>query len=110
MSKFVEAVEKYAADLKELGVSYNADLLNAVAKGLGPSIYNADSSLVACSDSEELARVKNNFLIKKLGLADGPKLDEALQAVCGQYSKRQKHRAVFYYLLVEKFGKQKIYG
>lgn len=110
MSKFVEAVEKYSADLKDLGVSFDAKLLTAVAKGLGPSIYNADSSLVACSDAEELARVKKNFLIGKLGLADGPALDDALQAVCAQYDKRFKHRAVFYYLLVVKLKKQSVYA
>ncbi len=110
MSKFDEAVEKYSADLKDLGVAFNAELLSAVTKGLGPSIYNQDSSMVACSDAEELARVKTNFLIGKLGLSDGPKLDEALSAVCSQYDKRFKHRAVFYYLLVEKLGKQSVYA
>ncbi|MBX2929613.1 MAG: DUF2853 family protein [Saprospiraceae bacterium] len=110
MSKFDEAVEKYSADLKEIGVSVDAGLLTAVTKGLGPSIYNQDSSMVACSDAEELARVKNNFLIGKLGLADSPALDEALQAVCSQYDKRFKQRAVFYYLLVVKFKKQSVYA
>ncbi len=110
MSKFDEAVEKYTADLKELGVSFDASLLSAVAKGLGPSIYNADSSRVACSDPEELKRVKQNFLLKKLGLQDGPALDDALKAVCAQYDKHFKHRAVFYYLLVVKLGKQSAYA
>lgn len=110
MSKFDEAVEKYSADLKDIGVAFNAELLSAVAKGLGPSIYNQDSSMVACSDAEELARVKTNFLIGKLGLADGPALDDALKAVCSQYDKRFKYRAVMYYLLVEKFGKQSVYN
>ncbi|MCB0639465.1 MAG: DUF2853 family protein [Lewinella sp.] len=109
MSKFDDVLAKCSADLKELGVSYNADLLGKVAKGLGPSIYNDDSKLVACSDKSELARVKTNFLIKKLGMKDSPALDEALQAVCGQYDKRQKQRVVFYYLLVEKLGKQAAY-
>lgn len=110
MSKFDEAVAKYSADLKDLGVAFNAELLSAVTKGLGPSIYNQDSSMVACSDAEEVARVKTNFLIGKLGLSDGPELDDALSAVCSQYDKRFKHRAVFYYLLVEKLGKQSVYA
>lgn len=110
MSKFDEAVEKYSADLKDLGVAFNAELLSAVAKGLGPSIYNQDSSMVACSDPDELARVKTNFLIGKLGLSDSPALDDALKSVCSQYDKRFKHRAVLYYLLVEKLGKQSVYS
>ena len=109
MSKFVEAIEKYSADLKDIGVSFDASLLTAVAKGLGPSIYNPDSSRVACSDPEELKRVKQNFLLNKLGLKDDATLDEALKAVCAQYDKHFKHRAVFYYLLVVKLGKQSFY-
>ena len=109
MSKFDEALAKYNADLQALGASVDADLLHAVAKGLGPSIYNKDSQLVACSDKSELARVKTNFLINKLGCADSAKLDDALSAVCSEYDKRQKHRAVFYYLLVKKLGKEGAY-
>ena len=90
----------------------DADLLAAVAKGLGPSIYNADSSKVSCSDQAELDRVKNNFLIKKLGMKDGPELDAAIKEVCEQFgsSNPSKYRAGFYYLLVQKFGKQKVYS
>jgi hypothetical protein len=46
-------------------------------------------------------------LIKKLGLADGANLDAAVKAVCDQMGagNRQKHRAVFYYLLAQNLGK-----
>lgn len=110
MSKFDDVLAKCSADLKDLGVAFNEELLAEVAKGLGPSIYNDDSKLVACSDKDELERVKENFLMKKLGMADSPELDEAIQAICQQYDKRQKQRVVFYYLLVEKFGKQEAYN
>ena len=109
MSKFDEAVAKYTADLEALGVGVDADLLHAVSKGLGPSIYNKDSQLVACSDKAELERVKNNYLIGKLGCSASDDLDGALSAVCQQYDKRQKQRAVFYYLLVQRLGKQGAY-
>ena len=52
MSKFDECMETYSSELKGLGISFDADLLKAVAKGLGPSIYNNDSSKVASSDPE----------------------------------------------------------
>ena len=114
MSKFDDAIATYTTSLKEkVGVSsIDADLLSAVAKGLGPSIYNNDSSKVSCGDQAELDRVKNNFLIKKLGLSDGPQLDAAIKEVCEQYgsSNPSKFRAVFYYLLVQKFGKQSVYS
>lgn len=108
MSKFDEAFDNYKAAFGGQGISasVNEDLLKSIAKSLGPSIYLKDASLVSCSDPEELARVKNNFLIKKLGLADGDNLDAAIKSVCDQYTVRQKYRAVFYYLLVENLGLQ----
>ncbi|MFQ5446971.1 MAG: DUF2853 family protein [Saprospiraceae bacterium] len=82
----------------------DAEQLKAITKGLGPSIYNRDSSLVSCSDQSELDRVKANFLIKKLGLRDSPRLDEAIKAVCAEYDSNHKYRAVFYYMLAQKLG------
>lgn len=71
MSKRDDLIAKYAADLKEkCGVEPDMDFLTKVTIGCGPSIYNKDSASVAGSDKKELETVKNNFLIKKLGLAD----------------------------------------
>lgn len=113
MSKRDDLIAKYAKDLKEkCGVDADMDLLTKVTIGCGPSIYNADSSTVASSDKGEMETVKNNFLIKKLGLKDGPKLDEGLAAVIEQYGKstKAKHRAVVYYLLTKHFKKESVYG
>ena len=87
------------------------DLLTKVTIGLGPSIYNADASTVAGSQPSELETVKNNFLIKKLGLADGPQLMDAINSVIEIYgrSERNKYRAVIYYMLVKHFGKESVY-
>ena len=113
MSKRDELIVKYAADLKEkCGVTADMDFLTKVTVGCGPSIYNADSSTVAGSDEKELATVKNNFLIKKLGLKDGPELDKGIQAVIEQYGKsnKSKYRAVVYYLLAKHFKKEAVYN
>lgn len=113
MSKRDELIAKYADDLKnKVGVTPDMDLLTKVTVGLGPSIYNADASTVSGSDEAELATVKNNFLIKKLGLSDGPALDEAIDKVMEQYGKsnRNKYRAVVYYLLTKHFNKESIYN
>ncbi len=111
MSAFAEVIEKSIEQLSSVGVGVDEALLTAVAKGLGPSIYNQDSSLVASSDPEELARVKNNFLIGKLGLEDGPDLDAAIaETVATLKGINRKLRVVFYYLLVKKFGKEAIYS
>lgn len=112
MSKFDEKVATYKAFMDEKGMRSNTELLAAVTKGLGPSIYKADAETVSGSDAKELATVKNNFLIKKLGLADSSDLDEAIDDVMERIGKseRKKYRAVVYYMLVKKFDKESVYG
>ncbi|UII76041.1 DUF2853 family protein [Flagellimonas sp. HMM57] len=113
MSKRDELIEKYAADVKEkFGETPDMDLLTKVAIGLGPAIYNLDASKVSGSDDKELETVKNNFLIKKLGLSDSPDLMAAINSVIDKYgrSDRNKHRAVIYYMLAKHFGKESIYN
>ncbi|SDX16603.1 Protein of unknown function [Lutibacter oricola] len=111
MSKFDEKLAQYKAEMDKLGLSFDADLLTAVTKGLGPSIYKADAETVSGSDQKELDTVKNNFLIKKLGLENGPKLDEAIAAVIEKVGKsnRNKYRAIVYYLLVKELGQESKY-
>lgn len=113
MGKRDDLIAKYADDLKaKCGMEPDMDLLTKVTIGCGPSIYNADSSTVAASQEAELETVKKNFLIKKLGLSDGPELMDAIQSAVETYgrSERNKYRAVMYYLLVKHFGKEAIYG
>ncbi len=113
MSKRDDLIAKYADDLeKNVVLKPDMKLLTAVTVGCGPSIYNADACTVSAGDPKELDRVKKNFLVKKLGLADTPKLDEGIQAAVEQYgrSNRKKYRAVFYYLLVKQFRKGKVYA
>lgn len=111
-SKRDELIEKYVADIKsKFGETPDTDLLTKVAIGLGPAIYNLDASKVSGGDSAELETVKNNFLIKKLGLSDGPELMEAIKSVIEKYgtSERNKHRAVIYYMLAKHFNKESVY-
>ena len=113
MSAREELIVKYAADLKDkCGVNPNMDLLTKVTIGCGPSIYNADSATVAGSQQSELDTVKNNFLIKKLGLTDGSELDKGIDAVMAKYgrSNKNKYRVVVYYLLVIHFKKESVYN
>ena len=113
MSAREELIVKYAADLKDkCGVIPDMDLLTKVTIGCGPSIYNADAATVAGSQQAELDTVKNNFLIKKLGLADGPNLEAGIDAVMEKYgrSNRNKYRVVIYYLLTVHFKKESVYN
>ncbi len=111
-NKKSELIERYSRDLREkFEVNPDMDLLEKVTHGLGPSIYNRDSSTVSGSDIKELERVKDNFLIKKLGLSDGEELMEAIKGVMAKYgtSVRTKYRAVVYYQLTKHFGKESVY-
>ncbi|MGO4851700.1 DUF2853 family protein [Phaeovulum sp. W22_SRMD_FR3] len=113
MGKRDDLIAKYAEDLKvKCGMSPDMDLLTKVTIGCGPAIYNDDASTVAASQSEELETVKTNFLIKKLGLKDGPELMDAIHAVIETYGKseRNKYRAVVYYMLTKHFGKEAVYA
>jgi hypothetical protein len=108
-----DLIEKYAADIKgKFGQTPDMDFLKKVTIGLGPAIYNMDSSKVSGSDEAELETVRKNFLLKKLGLTDGPQLMEAIKSVIDKYGKseRNKHRAVVYYILAKHFKKESVYN
>ncbi|APE45066.1 hypothetical protein BOO69_17840 [Sulfitobacter alexandrii] len=113
MGKRDEWIAKYADDLRnKCGMTPDMDLLTKVTIGCGPSIYDADAQTVASSQESELELVKKNFLMKKLGLPDGPNLMEAIHSVIETYGKseRNKYRAVIYYMLTKHFGKEAVYG
>ena len=112
MSKFEEKVAAYVAEAKKLNLSLDEKFIALVAKGLGPSLYNADAETIAATDKAELDRVKTNVLQKKLGLADGPELDKALDEVIEKIGKsnRNKYRVLVYALLAVKFKKESVYN
>ena len=113
MGKRDDLIAKYADDLKnKCGISPEMDLLTKVTIGCGPSIYNVDASTVAGSQESELETVKKIFPMKKLGLSDGPELMQAINDVIETYgrSERNKYRAIIYYMLTKKFGKESVYG
>lgn len=112
MGRRDELIAKYADDLKtKCGMTPDMDLLTKVTIGCGPAIYDADASTVAAGQEHELETVKDNFLIKKLGLSDGPQLMDAINQCIETYGKseRNKYRAVIYYMLTKHFGKEAVY-
>jgi hypothetical protein len=113
MSKRDELIEKYVDQLRgKLGHEPDVALLTKVTIGCGPTIYRRDSSTVAASDPSEVATVKKNFLLKKLGLIDNQRTDEGLHKVLEVYGAkcRTKYRAVVYYLLTKEFGRESVYN
>ena len=113
MGRRDDLIETYADDLRnKCGMEPDMDLLTKVTIGCGPAIYDADASTVAAGQEHELETVRNNFLIKKLGLSDGPELNDAINQVIETYgrSERNKYRAVVYYMLTKHFGKESAYS
>lgn len=106
MATFVETFDRYKSEMSSLGIVYDENLFEKVTKELGPIIYNHDVSRVSCTDSEEMARIKNSFLMGKHGLSNSPALDEAIKDVCAQLgsSNPNKFLAMFCYLLVVRLG------
>jgi hypothetical protein len=97
-------MEDYAAQLKEIGENVDMVLLKEITDGLGPANFNADASLVSCSDDKELERVYTNFVADELAVSDKEQGMKAIEEVCGMMKGiNRKHRGVFYYLLAKKF-------
>lgn len=112
MGRRDDLIATYADDLRnKCGMTPDMDLLRKVTIACGPAIYDPDASTVAGSQEHELETVKRNFLVKKLGLADGPHLMDAINQVIETYgrSERNKYRAVIYYMLTKHFGKESVY-
>ncbi len=112
MGKRDDLIEKYAEDLrKKCGMDPDMDLLKKITIACGPSIYNRDSSTVSSGDKAELERVKANFVVKKLGVAEAS-ADKGIDAAIETYGKsnRTKYRAVFYYLLTKQFKKEAVFS
>lgn len=97
----------YAADVKRYAPAADGAVVGAIVKHCGIALRSADASKVSCSSKEELARVRENWLKKKLGLTDSDEtLDAAIQDICAKMkADTGKSRVTFYYLLAEKYGK-----
>ena len=113
MSEIDEKVGQYIDDLKSIvGVDNpDVDLLRKIAESMGPGIFNADAETVAASSKSEVETVKKNFVMKKLGITDEGKANEAINQVMEKYGKsnRNKYRVVIYYLLTKHFGKESMF-
>lgn len=99
--------EDWSVDVKNYVKNPDPKAVAGIVRYCGIALQKRDSALVALSDAEEVARVRDNFLKKKLGLSNtDAELDKAIKAV-GERMKgdRTKNRVTVYYLLAEHFGK-----
>ena len=96
----------YIADVRKYAASADEATVNKIVKHLGIALRNKDSSLVSCSDPDELQRVRDSWCKKKLGLADDAAAEAAIKSVCEMMkADRSKERVTFYYLVADKLGK-----
>lgn len=97
----------HAADLKKYAPNASDAHIKAIIKHLGIALKSHDASMVACSSKDELARVRDSWLKKKLKLTQpDAELDAAIKGVCDvMKGDKNKSRVAFYYLLADKFGK-----
>ena len=112
MNKREELIQKYSEDLKQkCKVKHEMELLTKVTIACSPAIYNKGASTVSTSNASEIKTLRNNFLIKKPGLQDSQESNIAIAEVLDIYgqSSRDKYRAVVYYLLTKRFGKESIF-
>jgi Protein of unknown function (DUF2853) len=97
MTDHVADVRKYASEVHEGAVA-------AIVKYCGIALRSADASLVSATDPDELARVRDGFAAKKLGLA-AEAADKGIKAVVQTMKDTpKKSRVTFYYLLAEATG------
>jgi len=97
----------WAAHVKKYAAGADDEAIAGIIRYLGIALRNRDSSLVAFTDKDEVARVRTNFLQKKLALTHPEtELDEAIAAV-GDKMKgdRNKNRVTVYYLLADRYKK-----
>lgn len=99
--------QDWAVDVKKYAPNADPKAIAGIVRHLGIALQNKDATLVAFGDKKELARVRESFLKKKLGLtAPDAEFDKAIMAI-GEKMKADhtKNRVTVYYLLAEQFGK-----
>jgi hypothetical protein len=100
-----DTMTDYLADVRKYDSGADEAIVKKIVSHLGIALRNRDSSLVSCSDPDELARVREKWCGKKLGIT-GEAADKAVEAVCKAMSDdRTKSRVTFYYLTAKELGK-----
>ncbi len=101
---YAEDIAKYTKDVDRKAVA-------GIVRHCGIALHNRDSALVSANDEAELARVRDNFLKKTLGLSGDAALDAAVKSVTDRMKgDHHKSRVTVYYLLAEHFGKLDAFG
>lgn len=102
----------YASDVAKYVSTVDQGAVSGIVKHLGIALQSKDASLVAASDPEELSRIREGYMKKKLALQDSDDaLDAALNDVMATMKgAREKSRVTVYYLLAQKYGKLDLFA
>ena len=102
----------WAADVKKYIPGADDTVIAGIVSYCGIALQSRDASLVAFKDPAELAKVKENFLRKKLALTDPESvLDQAIAAVGARLKGVNfKNRPTVYYMLLEELGQLHKFG
>lgn len=97
----------YTTDIRSYTTSIEQKAVDGIVRFLGIALKSRDSSHVSCSSKDELNRVRESFLKRKLKMTEeDAALDGRIKEVCDRMkADNSKHRVTFYYLLAEKAGK-----
>jgi len=75
MGRKEELIALYADELRrKCQLEPDPVLLERVVDGCGPLIFVPDGGLIDADDPAEIARIRRNFLVRKLTLPDGREL------------------------------------
>lgn len=101
----------WAADVKKYVPDADEQAIAGIVKYCGIALQSRDASLVSFGDKAEVARVRDNFLKKKLALTvPEAELDQAIAAVRDTMkADNTRNRVTVYYLLAAHFGKLSLF-
>jgi outer membrane protein OmpA-like peptidoglycan-associated protein len=104
--------EDWSIDVKKYVPNADDGVIAAIVRYCGIALRNRDSSLVSFTDPEETARVRENYLKKKLGLTEPDSVLDAAIAKVGEVMSADttRNRVTVYYLLAQAFGKLDVFG
>ena len=95
----------YLTDVKKYDAGAGEAVGHKIVQHLGIAVRNRDSSLVSATDEKELARVRESWGVKKLGV-DAAAAEAAVAKVAkAMAADRTKARVTFYYLVAKELGK-----
>lgn len=104
--------DDWALDVKKYAPAADDAVIAAIVRYCGIALRSRDASMVAFTEPAETARVRDNFLKKKLALTESDDvLDGAIAAVGERMAgDTTRNRVTVYYLLAEHFGRLDLFG